>query len=40
MEQLKFHPLDLRLEAAGVLTRLAYRGDNERSGDLRTAVDY
>lgn len=40
MEHLKFHPLDLRLEAAGVLTRLAYRGDNERSGDLRTAVDY
>lgn len=40
MEHLKFHPLDLRLEAAGVLTRLAYRGDNERSGDLHTAVDY
>jgi len=40
MEQLKFHPLDLRLEAAGALTRMAYRGDNERSGDLRTAIDY
>ncbi|HWQ98111.1 MAG TPA: metalloregulator ArsR/SmtB family transcription factor [Clostridia bacterium] len=40
MEHLTFHPLDLRLEAAGALTRLAYRGDNERSGDLRTAVDY
>ena len=40
MEHLTFHPLDLRLEAAGALTRLAYRGDNERSGDLRTAIDY
>lgn len=40
MKHLTFHPFDLRLEAAGALTRLAYRGDNERSGDLRTAVDY
>ena len=40
MEQLKFHPLDLRLEAAGALTRMAYHGDSDRSGDLRTAVDY
>ena len=40
MEQLKFHPLDLRLEAAGALTRMAYRGDNERSGDLRMAIDF
>ena len=40
MEYLKFHPLDPRLEAAGALSRLAYRGDNERAGDLRTTVDY
>jgi DNA-binding transcriptional ArsR family regulator len=40
MEHLTFHPLDLRLEAAGALTRMAYRGDNDRSGDLRTAIDY
>jgi len=40
MEHLKFHPLDLRLEAAGALSRIAYRGDNERSGDLRTTIDY
>ena len=40
MEHIAFHPLNLRLEAAAFLSRLAYRGDNERSGDLRTAVDY
>ena len=40
MEQLKFYPLDCRLEAAAVLARLAYRGDNERSGDMRATIDY
>ncbi|PKM39134.1 MAG: hypothetical protein CVV04_12485 [Firmicutes bacterium HGW-Firmicutes-9] len=40
MQHLNFHPMDPRLEAAGALTRLAYRGDNERSGDMRTAIDY
>ena len=40
MQQITFHPLDPRLEAAAALSRLAYRGENERSGDLRTAVDY
>ena len=40
MEHLTFHPLDVRLEAAGVLARLAYRGEDERSGDLGTAIDY
>ena len=40
MQHLNFHPMDPRLEAACALTRLAYRGDNERSGDMRTAIDY
>jgi len=40
MQHLNFHPLDLRMEAAGALTRMAYRGDNERSGDMRTTIEY
>lgn len=40
MEHLRFHPLDLRLEAAAALSRLAYRGDNERAGDMRTTIEY
>ena len=40
MEHLRFFPLNTRLEAAAVLSRLAYRGDNERSGDLGASVDY
>lgn len=40
MEHLRFYPLDLRLEAAAVLSRLAYRGDNERSGDMRASIEY
>ena len=40
MEHLRFHPLNLRQEAAAVLSRLAYRGDNERSGDVRVSIDY
>lgn len=40
MEHLRFFSLNLRQEAAAVLARLAYRGDNERSGDLRTSMEY
>ena len=40
MEHITFHPLNLRLEAAAFLSRLAYRGENERSGDLLISVDY
>ena len=40
MEHLRFYPLDLRLEAAAVLSRIAYRGDNERSGDMRASIEY
>ncbi len=40
MEHLKFHPLDTRFEAAAVLTRLAYRGDDEHSGDMRTTIEH
>ena len=40
MEHLRFFPLNTRQEAAAVLSRLAYRGDNERSGDLGASVDY
>ncbi|NLI54851.1 MAG: winged helix-turn-helix transcriptional regulator [Clostridiales bacterium] len=40
MESVRFHPIDLRLEAAAALMRLAYRGDNVRSGDLRAAAEY
>ena len=40
MESLQFFPLNERLEAAAALSRLAYRGDNERSGDMRVSIDY
>lgn len=40
MKQLRFHPLNLRMEAAAVLERLAYRGDNERCGDMRATIDF
>jgi DNA-binding transcriptional ArsR family regulator len=40
MEHLRFYPLNPRQEAAAVLSRLAYRGDNERSGDMRTSIEY
>lgn len=40
MEHLRFFPLNPRQEAAAVLSRLAYRGDNERSGDVRVSIDY
>jgi len=40
METLRFFSLDTRLEAAAALSRLAYRGDNERSGDMRDSIDY
>lgn len=40
MKSIQFHPIDYRLEAAAVLSRLAYRGDNERSGDMRVTIDY
>jgi DNA-binding transcriptional ArsR family regulator len=40
MESVRFHSLNLRLEAAAALTRMAYRGDSPRSGDLSNAVDY
>ena len=40
MEHITFHPLNLRLEAAACLSRIAYRGENERSGDLKVAIDY
>ena len=40
MEQLRFHPLDTRFEAAAVLSRLAYRGDDEQSGDMRTTIEH
>ena len=40
MSSLQFFPLNERLEAAAALSRLAYRGDNERSGDMRTTIEY
>ena len=40
MEHLRFFSLDLRQEAAAVLSRLAYRGDNERAGDMRASIEY
>ena len=40
MESLRFYPLNCRLEAAAVLSRLAYRGDNERSGDMRATIEH
>lgn len=40
MEQLKFYPLNCRLEAAAALSRLAYRGNSESSGDMRTTIEY
>ncbi len=40
MESVRFHPIDLRMEAAAALIRLTYRGDNVRAGDLRTAAEY
>ena len=40
MESLRFYPLNCRLEAAAVLSRLAYREDNERSGDMRATIEH
>ena len=40
MEQLRFHPLDIRFEAAAALTRLAYRGNDEHSGDMRATIEH
>ena len=40
MESLRFYPLNCRLEAAAVLSRLAYRGDSERSGDMRATIEH
>jgi len=40
MELVRFHAIDYRLEAAALLTRLAYRGDNAHMGDLRTAAEH
>lgn len=40
MDSLQFFPINYRLEAAAVLSRLAYRGDNERSGDMRATIEY
>ncbi|MCE5188997.1 MAG: metalloregulator ArsR/SmtB family transcription factor [Eubacteriales bacterium] len=40
MELVQFHPIDYRLEAAAVLTRLAYRGDDVRNGDLRPSAEH
>lgn len=40
MESLQFFPLNERLEAAAALSRLAYRGDSESSGDMRTTIEH
>ena len=40
MESVRIHTIDYRLEAAAALCHLAYRGDNPREGDLRTAAGY
>ena len=40
MESLRFYPLNCRLEAAAVLSRLAYCGDSERSGDMRATIEH
>lgn len=40
METVRIHTIDYRLEAAAALCHLAYRGDNPREGDLRTAAAY
>ncbi len=40
MDSLQFFPINYRLEAAAALSRLAYRGDNERSGDMRVTIEY
>ena len=40
MESLRFYPLNCRLEAAAALSRLAYRGDNESSGDMRATIEH
>ena len=40
MESIHFYPLNCRLEAAAALSRLAYRGSSETSGDMRTTIEH
>ena len=40
MDSIRFLPMNFRVEAAAALTRLAYRGDDERSGGAREAAEY
>ncbi len=40
MDSIRFLPMNLRVEAAAALMRLAYRGDDERSGGAREAAEY
>lgn len=40
MKSIRPHPLDYRREAAAALTRLAYRGEDARAGDVRRAAEY
>ncbi len=40
MKSIRLHPIDFRREAAAALTRLAYRGDDARAGNIRRAADY
>lgn len=40
MESIRLHPIDYRREAAAALTRLAYRGEDARAGDIRRASEH
>ncbi|MEN6593789.1 MAG: metalloregulator ArsR/SmtB family transcription factor [Clostridiaceae bacterium] len=40
MDSIRFLPINYRLEAASVLCRLAYRGDEPRAGEMRAAADH
>ena len=40
MDSIRFMPINFRLEAAAALSRLAYRGDELRAGDMRASADY
>jgi DNA-binding transcriptional ArsR family regulator len=40
MSTIRFLPLDPRLEAGSFLLRLAYRGDSQAAGDMRSAAAY
>lgn len=40
MDSIRFMPINFRLEAAAALSRLAYRGDELRAGDMHASADY